>query len=105
MTSRSSQPPWEFLLAASRNSLQSFELSRLSHAADLRKELAALLDQWVEETSAAMVARWLLEQRERTKRVPEGFSEEHSRAAGGHAVSDNFFVDRGAASPVNPGPI
>jgi hypothetical protein len=26
-------PPWEFLLSASRNSLQSFELSRLAHAA------------------------------------------------------------------------
>src|SRR4029077_14482214 len=38
------QPPWEFLLSASRNSLQSYELSRLSHAANLRKEIMQLLD-------------------------------------------------------------
>jgi len=44
------QPPWEFLLSASRNSLQSYELSRLSHAANLRKEITQLLDSWLEET-------------------------------------------------------
>ncbi len=53
------QPPWEFLLSASRNSLQSYELSRLSHAANLRKEISALLDQWLEENASAMLARWL----------------------------------------------
>jgi len=58
------QPPWEFLLSASRNSLQSFELSRLSHAANLRKEIGQLLDSYVEENSAAMLARLLMEQRE-----------------------------------------
>jgi hypothetical protein len=59
------QPPWEFLLSASRNSLQSYELSRLSHASNLRKEITQLLDSWLEENSAAMLARWLMEQRER----------------------------------------
>jgi hypothetical protein len=59
------QPPWEFLLSASRNSLQSYELSRLSHAANLRKEITQLLDSWLEENTAAMLARWLMEQRER----------------------------------------
>lgn len=48
MPARSPQPPWEFLLSASRNSLQSFELSRLAHAANLRKEISALIDQWME---------------------------------------------------------
>jgi hypothetical protein len=60
------QPPWEFLLTASRNTLQSYELSRLAHAANLRKELGALLDQYLEENTAAMLARWLMNQRERT---------------------------------------
>ncbi len=58
-------PPWSFLLSASKNSLQSYELSRLSHAANLRKEITALVDQWVEENSSAMLARWLIENRER----------------------------------------
>jgi hypothetical protein len=60
------QPPWEFLLTASRNTLQSYELSRLSHAANLRKEITSLLDQWLAENAAAMLARWLMEQRERS---------------------------------------
>jgi hypothetical protein len=65
------QPPWEFLLSASRNSLQSYELSRLSHAANLRTEIGALLDLWMEENSAAMLARWLMEQRERPQQAHE----------------------------------
>ena len=60
-----SQPPWDFLLTASRPSLQSFELSRLAHSANLRKEIGALLDQWLEENACAMVAHWLIRQRER----------------------------------------
>ena len=105
MIARSSQPPWEFLLSASRNSLQNFELSRLSHAANLRKEMEALLDEWIEENSAAMLARWLLEQRDRAARAPEALSAEKSRANGAHSVSDNFFADRTAAPPANGGPI
>ena len=57
MPIQKTEPPWEFLLSASRNSLQSYELSRLSHAANLRKEIGQLLDSWLEENSAAMLAR------------------------------------------------
>jgi hypothetical protein len=97
------QPPWEFLLSASRNSLQSYELSRLSHAANLRKEIGQLLDSWLEENTAAMLARWLMEQRERPAEGPAGSeppvqeggcaaSKGHGKSAGG--VSDNFFADQ-----------
>lgn len=95
------QPPWEFLLSASRNSLQSYELSRLSHAANLRKEIGALLDQWLEENACAMVARWLIEQRERPARAPERAPAEQVPPPGGHSVSDNVFADRRASPPVN----
>ncbi len=54
-------PPLEYLQAASRASLQSFELTRLNHAANLRAEIAALIDQWIQETSEAMLARWMLD--------------------------------------------
>lgn len=57
-------PPWEFLHHASETSLRCYELSRLNLAANLRKEIAALLDQWLEETASSMLARWLLEHRE-----------------------------------------
>jgi len=54
-------PPLDYLQAASRASLQSFELTRLNHAANLRQEIAALMDQWIQETSEALLARWMLD--------------------------------------------
>ena len=54
-------PPLDYLQAASRASLQSFELTRLNHAANLRQEIAALIDQWIQETAQAMLARWMLD--------------------------------------------
>src|ERR1700693_4645116 len=82
------QPPWEFLLSASRNSLQSYELSRLSHAANLRKEIMQLLDSWLEENSAAMLARLLMQEREhlaaheRCERPAAGTGVDERAAAG-----------------------
>jgi hypothetical protein len=105
------QPPWEFLLSASRNSLQSYELSRLSHAANLRKEITQLLDSWLEENTAAMLARWLMQQRERP--APREQSEptmgspangdrcsvSDTRGKGAQVVSDNFFADQTGSPP------
>jgi len=54
-------PPIDYLHTASRSSLQSFELARLNHAANLRREIAVLIDQWLEETAEAMLARWMIE--------------------------------------------
>jgi hypothetical protein len=93
------QPPWEFLLSASRNSLQSYELSRLSHAANLRKEVAALVDLWVEENSAAMLARWLMDQREQSGRASDAAPDTDTQSEARRAGSDNFLTDRPAAKP------
>ena len=105
MLSQKTQPPWEFLLSASRNSLQSYELSRLGHSANLRKEIGALLDQWLEENACAMLARWLIEQRERPPRAPAPVAAEDLFAATGgpghQSVSDNVLADRAAAQPVH----
>jgi hypothetical protein len=84
-------PPWEFLLSASRNSLQSYELSRLSHASNLRKEIAALIDQWVEENTCAMLARWLMEHRERETQVTEAVVGAAQPAVAAATASDNFL--------------
>ena len=54
-------PPIDYLRSASDSSLQSFELARLNHAANLRREIAVLIDQWLEETAEAMLARWMLD--------------------------------------------
>ena len=107
------QPPWEFLLSASRNSLQSYELSRLSHAANLRKEITQLLDSWLEENAAAMLARWLMQRENLAAReqaalepsdhplpaaAPERSSPSAARAKAARAASDNFFVDQAPAT-------
>ena len=97
------QPPWEFLLTASRNSLQSFELSRLSHAANLRKEIGALLDEWLDENACAMLARWLIEKHERPLRDTKAARADESLPPHRHSVSDNVFAKGDAASPVNRG--
>lgn len=103
MSHYKTQPPWEFLLSASRNSLQSYELTRLSHAANLRKEISVLLDQWLEENTMAMLARWLMEQRERPGQVADAHSSaDHGRNAM-HTVSDNFFADEAASPPAPRG--
>lgn len=86
MTRYNTQPPWEFLLSASRTSLQSYELTRLSHASNLRKEIGVLLDQWIEENASAMLARWLMQQREQAMRTESG-------TVGSNSVSDNFLPD------------
>ena len=93
------QPPWEFLLSASKNSLQSYELTRLAHAANLRKEMSALLDQWLEENAAAMLARWLMEQRDRSVKCAEALHDADLRRPGPPSVSDNFFADPAMSSP------
>ena len=59
MATRHITPPWQFLHQASNRSLESYELSRLNDAASLRREIAALLDQWIEDNSEALLARWM----------------------------------------------
>jgi hypothetical protein len=63
MASRRIAPPWDYLHEASITSLESYELSRLNHAANIRREIGALLDQWIEDSSQAMLARWVREDR------------------------------------------
>jgi hypothetical protein len=94
-TSRT-QPPWEFLLTASRNTLQSYELSRLSHAANLRKEISSLLDQWLDENTAANLARWLIRQRELSVLGPGQAPAAEPAISSSESVSDNLLPDRSA---------
>jgi hypothetical protein len=68
-------PPLDYLQAASRASLQSFELTRLNHAANLRHEIGALIDQWIQESSEAMLARWMLDHHKALQSSPLSPSE------------------------------
>ncbi len=99
LTRYKTQHPWEFLLSASRTSLQSYELSRLNHAANLHKESTQLLDVWLEENSNAMLARLLIEQREHPVPRQDGGSASELLAKPPHSVSDNFLADQAIPPP------
>lgn len=57
-------PPLSFLLDASHTSLQDLELASLNRSANLGKSIKRELDDWIEQSAAAMVARWMLDNRE-----------------------------------------
>jgi hypothetical protein len=59
----------KFLESASDRSLESYEMSRLNHASNLRKEIGELIDQWLDESAAALLARWLLEHRRQLRQA------------------------------------
>ena len=60
---REKQPPLEFFLTSSSAALESYELSRLGRASNMRKELRDLIEDWIEAEVNARVARLLLEAR------------------------------------------
>lgn len=70
MTMSRFTPPLDYLQAASRSSLQSFELARLNHAANLRNEIGALIDQWIQESCEAMLSRWMLDHHQALQSSP-----------------------------------
>jgi|SRR6202795_2266905 len=78
----SAQPPFEYLISSSEESLESFELSRLSHVANLRKELRTVLDEFVEAEIQARIARWILEgRRAQDHRADHGKNSEYTSIA------------------------
>jgi hypothetical protein len=58
---RDTQPPLEYLVTSSQTSLEAFELTRLNRAANLRKELREILEEWLKTEVDARLARWILE--------------------------------------------
>ena len=57
-------PPLSFLLEASPTSLQDLELASLNRSANLGKAVKSELQMWIEQCAAAMLARWMIENRE-----------------------------------------
>jgi hypothetical protein len=55
------QEPLAYLLDCSKGSLESFELSKLNQAANLRKEFHELLDDWVKAEVSSRLAHWIAE--------------------------------------------
>jgi hypothetical protein len=57
-------PAIDFLLESSTRSLQDLELASLNRSANLARAVRSEIEQWIEQTAAAMVARWMIENRE-----------------------------------------
>jgi hypothetical protein len=57
------RPALEYLVACSDMSLESFRISRMNQAANLRKQVHALVDEWIEAEVDAGLSRWMLEGR------------------------------------------
>jgi hypothetical protein len=61
---KASLPTPEFVLDASTKSLEDLELAALNRAANLLKGIKVELHALSEQTATAMLARWMLENRE-----------------------------------------
>lgn len=70
----------EYLSTCSEPAIESYELSRLNRASNLRKELRQVIDEWIECEVEARLARWTLESR-RTSIRGEDASEAGLQAA------------------------
>jgi hypothetical protein len=62
-----------------------------------------LLDQWLDENASAMLARWLMEQRERPSASSANDSSSSGSQAGAYSVSDNFLTDQALPPPASNG--
>jgi hypothetical protein len=51
----------EYLVACSEMSLEAFQISRMNQAANLRRQVRLLVDQWIEAEMDAGISRWMLE--------------------------------------------
>jgi hypothetical protein len=72
MRPRTVNSPWDYLRQASFPALQSFELSRLNHAANLRKEIDVLFDEYLQETASALLARFLMDKSNKREALTRG---------------------------------
>src|ERR1700687_3160008 len=55
------EPPIKYLRNCSENSLRQYELSKLEHVSNLRRELRVLWEEMIEESALALLARWMVE--------------------------------------------
>lgn len=58
------RPPLEYLATCSKVALESFELSRLNEASNLRKEVQQILQGWIDTEVDARIARWILDSKQ-----------------------------------------
>lgn len=77
----------DFLLHASKKSLQSFTLFRMSHARDMEKQLREIIHELAEEIAWAKLAALLME-------------EQRLSGIGGHPIQEQFDFVGGARAEI-----
>jgi hypothetical protein len=77
------RPALEYLLACSNVSLESFHISRMNQATKLRKQVRALVDEWVDAEVDAGLSRWMLRYR-RTDAIPAILESAYASASKSH---------------------
>ena len=63
---RDKPAPVQYLLECSQMSLEDFELARLDRAANLRKQLRDIAEEWIEAEVEAQLAHWVRRSRRRS---------------------------------------
>lgn len=60
---RKKTAPFQYLLECSQMSLEDFELDRLDRAANLRRQLRDIAEEWIDAEVEARLSRWVRENR------------------------------------------
>jgi len=67
----SASPVFEYLVTCSEPAVESYELSRLNRAANLRKAVSQLIDEWIQCEVEAQLARWRRDARRKQFRIAD----------------------------------
>jgi len=98
--SRGQDPPVKYLRECSDNSLRHFEVSKLEHVANLRRELSVLCEEMIEESALALLARWMIDNRGTLRRRVAAPVPANARDILGQAGLPGEFYD--SAQPHRP---
>lgn len=96
---RPGEPPVDYLRECSSTSLRYFEISKLEHVANLRRELTVLLEEMTEEAALALFARWMLEGRS----MPPGASRSGNAAKSAESGRAQDLMAEFISNAVFPG--
>lgn len=92
-------PPEQYLRECSNTSLRYFEMSKLEHVANLRRELSVLLEEMMQESALALFARWMLEKRSVPGGSPgNGSATKMAESRGARSLMEEFIKEANPAA-------
>lgn len=97
--------PLAYLMTSSDTSLESYELSRLNRASNLRKEMLQLLEKWIDAEAEARMARAILEWKRAEIRDPTGTEARRIDSSGARLVDTKAASTRTKALRAREGEV